>query len=155
MFYLENSNKAWGYSLFCMEKGITLIALAITIIVLLILAGVTIATLTGENGLLTQAVNDKEETEITSEKEMISLAVIAAKEKDQYVEFDKEDLQEELDNLAGKEKTMVYNNYLEKYQVYFKQSKRYYEVDKDGNVNYINVSNGEKKLTINCVNSQI
>ena len=50
---------------------------------------------------------------------------------------------------------MVYNNYLEKYQVYFKQSKRYYEVDKDGNVNYINVSNGEKKLTINCVNSQI
>ena len=79
MFYLENSNKAWGYSLFCMEKGITLIALAITIIVLLILAGVTIATLTGENGLLTQAVNAKEETEITSEKEMISLAVIAAK----------------------------------------------------------------------------
>lgn len=71
------------------------------------------------------------------------------------MEFDKEDLQEELDNLAGKEKTMVYNNYLEKYQVYFKQSKRYYEVDKDGNVNYINVSNGEKKLTINCVNSQI
>ena len=71
------------------------------------------------------------------------------------MEFDKEDLQEELDNLAWKEKTMVYNNYLEKYQVYFKQSKRYYEVDKDGNVNYINVSNGEKKLTINCVNSQI
>ena len=141
---MENSNKAWGYSLFCMEKGITLIALAITIIVLLILAGVTIATLTGENELLTQAVNAKEETEITSEKEMISLAVIAAKEKDQYVEFDKEDLQKELDNLAGKEKTMVYNNYLEKYQVYFKQSKRYYEVDKDGNVNYINVSNGEK-----------
>lgn len=31
------------------EKGITLIALVITIIVLLILAGVTIATLTGEN----------------------------------------------------------------------------------------------------------
>ncbi len=33
-------------------RGITLIALVITIIVLLILAGVTIATLTGENGLL-------------------------------------------------------------------------------------------------------
>lgn len=31
------------------EKGITLIALVITIVVLLILAGVTIATLTGEN----------------------------------------------------------------------------------------------------------
>ena len=34
------------------EKGITLIALVITIIVLLILAGVTIATLTGDNGIL-------------------------------------------------------------------------------------------------------
>ena len=31
------------------KKGITLIALVITIIVLLILAGVTIATLTGDN----------------------------------------------------------------------------------------------------------
>ena len=36
------------------EKGITLIALVITIIVLLILAGVTVATLTGDNGLLTK-----------------------------------------------------------------------------------------------------
>ena len=38
-----------------MNNGITLIALVITIIVLLILAGVTIATLTGENGILTRA----------------------------------------------------------------------------------------------------
>ena len=40
-------------------KGITLIALVITIIVLLILAGVSIATLTGENGILTQAQSSK------------------------------------------------------------------------------------------------
>ena len=37
------------------NKGITLIALVITIIVLLILAGVSIAMLTGSNGILTQA----------------------------------------------------------------------------------------------------
>ena len=37
------------------NKGITLIALVITIIVLLILAGVSIAMLTGDNGLLTKA----------------------------------------------------------------------------------------------------
>ena len=37
------------------NKGITLIALVITIIVLLILAGVSIAMLTGENGILTRA----------------------------------------------------------------------------------------------------
>ncbi len=34
------------------SKGITLIALVITIIVLLILAGITIASITGENGIL-------------------------------------------------------------------------------------------------------
>ena len=41
------------------NKGITLIALVITIIVLLILAGVTIATLTGDNGILTKTQNAK------------------------------------------------------------------------------------------------
>ena len=37
------------------ENGITLIALVITVIVLIILAGVTIAVLTGDNGILTRA----------------------------------------------------------------------------------------------------
>ena len=41
------------------KKGVTLIALVITIIVLLILAGVTIATLTGDNGILTKHKNTK------------------------------------------------------------------------------------------------
>ena len=45
------------------ERGITLIALVITIIVLLILAGVSIAMLTGENGILTQAQNAKNRKE--------------------------------------------------------------------------------------------
>ena len=53
------------------EKGITLIALVITIIVLLILAGVTVATLTGDNGLLTKTNEAKESTEIETEKEII------------------------------------------------------------------------------------
>ena len=51
------------------KKGITLIALVITIIVLLILAGVTIATLTGENGILTKASGAKENTRVAKEKE--------------------------------------------------------------------------------------
>ena len=37
------------------QNGVTLIALAVTIIVMLILAGVTMATLTGENGIITQS----------------------------------------------------------------------------------------------------
>ena len=51
------------------NKGITLIALVITIIVLLLLAGISIATLTGDNGILTQAKRAKEETEKAEKEE--------------------------------------------------------------------------------------
>lgn len=54
-------------------KGITLIALVITIIVLLILAGVTIATLTGDNGLLQKATTAKEQTKSSEAEELIKL----------------------------------------------------------------------------------
>ncbi len=52
-----------------LNKGITLIALVITIIVLLILAGVSIAMLTGTNGIITQAQSAKQATEISQIKE--------------------------------------------------------------------------------------
>ena len=58
------------------EKGITLIALVLTIIVLLILAGVSISMLTGDNGILTQAQRAKELTEASSEEEFIQLLII-------------------------------------------------------------------------------
>ena len=60
------------------SKGITLIALVITIIVLLILAGVSIAMLTGDNGILTQAKEAKEATEEAEKKEIKDLAQIEA-----------------------------------------------------------------------------
>ena len=61
------------------EKGITLIALVVTIIVLLLLAGVSIAMLTGENGILTQANKAKIQTEDAGIKERIQMAQLAAK----------------------------------------------------------------------------
>lgn len=57
-------------------KGITLIALVITIIVLLILAGVAIATLTGDNGVLTKAESAKTEKEIAEVKEQAQLDIL-------------------------------------------------------------------------------
>ena len=57
------------------EKGITLIALVITIIVLLILAAVSIAMLTGENGILKKASTAKEKHQISEAKEKIELAL--------------------------------------------------------------------------------
>ncbi len=59
-------------------RGITLIALVITIIVLLILAGVSIAMLTGQNGILTQAQNAKEATEESAEQEKRQLSQVEA-----------------------------------------------------------------------------
>ena len=55
------------------NKGITLIALVITIIVLLILAGVTIATLTGENGILTKAQEASIQTRGAQVEELVNL----------------------------------------------------------------------------------
>ena len=55
------------------RKGITLIVLVITIIVLLILAGVSISILTGQNGILTQAQNAKNRTEEAQENEANAL----------------------------------------------------------------------------------
>ena len=57
------------------NKGITLIALIITIIVLLILAGVSITILTGENGILKQATNARNENLEASLKEEVQLAL--------------------------------------------------------------------------------
>ena len=56
------------------NKGITLIALVISIIVLLILAGISISMLAGDNSILQRAVESKEATEIGQERESITLA---------------------------------------------------------------------------------
>jgi len=57
-------------------KGITLISLVVTIIILLILAGVTIATLMGDNGLINKAKDAKIKTEIASIKEEIQTDIL-------------------------------------------------------------------------------
>ena len=60
------------------NKGITLIALVITIIVLLILAGVSIATLTGDNGILTKAQNVKDLTNEKTAEEEVQIEVLGS-----------------------------------------------------------------------------
>lgn len=57
------------------NKGITLIALVVTIIVLLILAGVSIAMLTGQNGILNRGQEAAYKNAVTDAKDQISLKV--------------------------------------------------------------------------------
>jgi type II secretory pathway pseudopilin PulG len=61
------------------QKGITLIALVITIIVLLILAGVTIAMLTGENGILTNANKSSSSNAYYGADEQMKLAYMSVR----------------------------------------------------------------------------
>ncbi len=94
------------------KKGITLIALVITIIVLLILAGVTIATLTGDNGILTKAQSAKKVSTDAEIEEKIKLAVIASKINESNT-VDTDVLTTELNNQFGDdgwEKTEIDEN---------------------------------------------
>jgi len=60
------------------QKGITLIALVITIIVLLILAGVTMSMVLGDEGIIAQAQQAEKMTTRESEREQLALAVAAS-----------------------------------------------------------------------------
>lgn len=60
------------------NNGITMISLIVTILVLLILTGVSITMLTGENGLILQAIKAKEKTEASKVDELVNLSVVSA-----------------------------------------------------------------------------
>ena len=119
------------------QNGITLIALVITIIVLLILAAVSIATLTGENGILTRATDSKTSTEIAEEREKVELSATSALAEDLGGEIKENLLRQELEKYFGTEGVSVApgeNNGEEGFIVTITDSGRQYFVDKDGNV---------------------
>ena len=115
------------------ETGITLIALVVTIIVLLILAGVSISMLTGSNGILTQANKAKELTEISGEKEGMETAVLSIKVTNSDITED--NLKTALDNQFGANKTTIEDNKDGSYTVKMNnESKREYTVEDDGSL---------------------
>ena len=126
------------------NKGITLIALVVTIVVLLILAAVSISMLGGENGIITQAIEAKDKTEIGEEKEKVELAAVAAAGKDGWGEITEENLEEELDKNIGDGKytlTKEGDNFV----VTYNDSKRSYLVDPNGKVEQTEIQNPEEK----------
>lgn len=60
------------------NKGITLIALVVTIIVLLILAGVSIAMLTGDNGILSRSQEASYQNDLGNAKEEVAMKIAEA-----------------------------------------------------------------------------
>ena len=86
------------------NKGITLIALIVTIIVILLLAGVTVMTLAEENGVINKAVRAKQKSEDARVVEEIRLAVLAAMTNEQYT-VDEYILEESLTSAFGEKGT--------------------------------------------------
>ena len=79
-------------------NGVTLIALAVTIIVMLILAGVTISTLTGNSGITTNASKAKTKSYLANIKEEYELYLSEKRMDDEY----------DLDTLYANDKTIRY-----------------------------------------------
>ena len=79
-------------------NGVTLIALAVTIIVMLILAGVTISTLTGNSGITTNASKAKNKSYLADIKEEYELYLSEKRMDDEY----------DLDTLYANDKTIRY-----------------------------------------------
>ena len=119
------------------SKGITLIALVITIIVLLILAGVSIAMLTGDSGILTQATEAKKANTVGAEKEQIGLAMQSLKMKKQADNVStivtSAELQEQLLGDGAKNVT-VEDGENDNLVVNYEDSKNSYLVDQEGNI---------------------
>ena len=80
------------------KNGVTLIALAVTIIVMLILAGVTISTLTGNSGITTKASKAKTKSYLANIKEEYELYLSEKRMDDEY----------DLDTLYANDKTIRY-----------------------------------------------
>ena len=107
-------------------KGITLIALVITIIVLLILASVSIAMLTGKNGLLQKATKAKEENKLAQAKEQINLML-----QEYRIERDTGSNKKFEDFLIEKEKDKKIDSY-EKNDSYDENNKKLWDIELDG-----------------------
>ena len=80
------------------ENGVTLIALAVTIIIMLILAGVTISMLTGNSGITTNASKARTKSYLADIKEEYELYLSEKRMEDEY----------DLDTLYANDKTIRY-----------------------------------------------
>ena len=116
------------------NNGITLIALVVTIVVLLIISGISISML-GENGIINQSKQAKEETEISDEKEKVEISAVNAAGKDKWGEITEDNLEEELNkNIGKRNEDYILEKSGNEFIVTYTNSKRSYYIDTNGNV---------------------
>lgn len=117
------------------EKAITLVALVTTVIVLLILAGVSITTIVGDNGLFSAAENTKSKTGIATEKAGIEIAMLSAKSgSSEESQITIEKFQNALNEEFGENVATVIEKKDNIFSVIFDDVQRGYEVSTDAQI---------------------
>ena len=116
-----------------LNKGISLIALIITIVIILILAGIELASITKDNGTINQANEAKEKVVIAQEKESISQAAIFAIKDSKRGDMEKEKIEEQLNRIVKDDATEV-TSVGENFSIKFVKTQRIYEIDKNGRI---------------------
>lgn len=117
------------------RNGITLIVLVITIIILLILAGITIAVLTGDNGLLNKAGNAKQASEVANAIEEIQFEVMKSYKKNGTIDEDK--INQNLSKINGltyNDKVIDSNNKITKLPATVKLNGYVFTISENGDV---------------------
>lgn len=112
------------------NHGITLISLVITIIVLLIMAGVSINVLHRDDNIINEAKDARNQTEATQEQTIISQIIVHSKDKSKFAIVEKKYVKEELDNYSEIKSYIELDNGI---QVTFKSNNSYI-IGLDGNI---------------------
>ena len=122
------------------NKAITLVALVVTIVVLLILAGVTLKLVLDNNGIIQKSKEARSETIVADEKSKVEMAYLSAALKKLGDTVTAEELQEELDSSVGAGKTVVTTNGNGTLNVLFNATGHNYNVD-EGTVEKVEIDN--------------
>lgn len=135
-------------------RGITLISLVVTILVILILSGVAVATLTGNNGIINKSIIAKKQAIIADEKELLHLSTTSAISKDKNLKIEKDKLEFSLNyNIGNKDKTFEIIEYdnnvnIRFFVVKFLDSKNVYLVEDKKEAEWIGNLNDSEEVVV-------
>ena len=115
------------------NEGITIIGLAVTIIVMLLLAGATISSIVGQKGIFANMNKTQNQTRLDEEKRILKASVVNAMSKDSVGNVTKDNLSQSLDQTVDEKYTIAPkgNGVLE---VTFEETKNKYYVFEDGTI---------------------
>ena len=121
------------------NKGITMIGLSVTIIVLLLLAGATISSIVGQSGIFANMHKTQDQTKIDEENRILKASVVSAMSKDSVGNVTGDNLNEALkNNELQKDKDYTINEKGDsgdkKFEIKFIDSNNIYIVSEDGTI---------------------